>query len=250
MDRLFLIRASQASKILGRIGLTEIQYKRMRELQVRKSDTKQKPLTDNMVKELSELEADNNNPTLPQTCKTYLQEWYANDLDIMRSKYTDKGEYVEDDLIDFAIEKLGLGIGEKNRVRVSDEYFTGECDVDLPGVVIDVKASWDKKTLHEQALNKIDYDYKIQLIVYCHLYNKPKGILFYGLMDTPGEVNYGNEVTYSDMPDNERWIAYEVLANPELIEVIKQRVLLCRAYLIEYDILIKSKMGKLLQPNE
>lgn len=245
MDRLFLIRASQASKILGRVGLTDIQYKRMQELQFRKVDPKQKPLTDNMLKELVELEANHNNPELPQTCKTYLQEWYANDEDIIRSKYTDKGEYVEDDLIDFAVEKLGFGIGEKNRTRISDEYFTGECDVDLPECVIDVKASWNRKTLQEQAIKKIDYYYKIQLIVYCHLYRKPKGILFYGLMDTPEDVNYGNEILYNNMPDNERWVAYEVLANPELIEFIKLRVIECRKYLVEYDKLIKSKLGKL-----
>jgi hypothetical protein len=243
MERIFLIRASQASKILGKIGLTEIQYKRMQELQFRKYDPKQKPLTLNMFAELEQLEKDHNNPSLPQTCKTYLHEWYANDNDIMRSKYTDKGEYVEDELIDFAAEKLGYGIAEKNRVRLADEFFTGECDVNLHDAIIDVKASWNKKTLHEQALKGIDYDYKIQLIVYCHLYKKEKGILFFGLMDTPPDVNYGNEILYNELLDNERWIAYEVLANPEIIEALKARVKACRVYLEQYDELIKSKLG-------
>lgn len=237
----FRIRASQAHKILGRIGLTEVQEARMTELQ-----TRTKPLTPNMVTELKDLENKKNNPSLPQTCKTYLHEWYDGDDEQTRSKYTDKGEYVEDELIDFMAVQLGFGIAEKNRIRVSDEFFDGECDVDLPECVVDVKAPWNKTTLQQRALNGLDYEYKLQLIVYCHLYKKPKGIVFYGLMDTPPECNYDNEVIYSDMPVNERWIAYTVEANEEIIETLRKRVVMCRAYLEQYDKEIKAKLGCVL----
>lgn len=237
----FRIRASQAHKILGRIGLTEVQEARMTELQ-----TRTKALTPNMEKELKELEFKKNNPSLPQTCKTYLHEWYAGDQEEIRSKYTDKGEYVEDELIDYMAAQLGHGIAEKNRVRVSDEFFDGEADVVLDDCVIDVKAPWNKTTLHQRVLTGLDYEYKIQLIVYCHLYKKPKGVVFYGLMDTPPDCNYDNEVIYSDMPDNERWIAYGVEANEDIIETLRKRVIMCRAYLEQYDKEVKSKLGKLI----
>lgn len=242
MDKLFLINASCGNKIMGRIGLTDIQLAKMNELHER-SLGKGKALTDNMVKELIELERVHENPTLPQTAKTFLHEWYANDNEEIYSKYMAKGEIVEDDLIDFAIAQLGLGIGEKNRVRVSDEYFTGECDVNLDSCVIDVKAAWNKTTLHQRAIEKIDEDYKLQLEIYCHLYKKPLGILFHGLMDTPPDANNGNEIIYSDLPDNERWLAYSVHANPDRIEQVRERVKLCRVYLSQYDSFIKARLG-------
>lgn len=179
---------------------------------------------------------------LSQTCKTYLHEWYANDNEQIHSKYIDKGIAVEDDLIDFMAVQLGYGLAEKNRVRVSDEYFDGECDVELHDCIVDVKASWNKKTLHQQVLDGLDRDYELQLIGYCHLYKKPKGILFFGLMNTP-ETDWSNEIVYDDLPVNERWLAYNVPANPELIEQIIERVKQCREYLINYDKLIKSKLG-------
>lgn len=181
---------------------------------------------------------------LSQTCKTYLHEWYANDQEQIYSKYMEKGNEVEDDLIDFMARQLGYGMAEKNRVRVSDEYFDGECDVDFHDAIVDVKASWSRKTLHEQVLNGLDKDYEMQLKGYCHLYKKDKGILFFGLMNTP-ETNFSPEVVYEDMPENERWLAYNVKSDPEFIESVKEKVIQCREYLVEYDKLIKSKLGNI-----
>jgi len=181
---------------------------------------------------------------LSQTCKTYLHEWYANDNEQIHSKYMDKGNQVEDELINFMADVLGFGMADKNKVRVSDEFMEGECDVDLPNCVVDVKASWNRKTLQQQVIDGINSDYEWQLQGYCHLYNKPKAILFYGLMNTP-ETDYNAEVVYEDMPTNERWIAYQFDYDIDKITAIKERVELCRAYLIEYDKLVKSKLGRI-----
>lgn len=181
---------------------------------------------------------------LSQTCKSYLMEWYADDNEQISSKYMDKGIEVEDNLIDFMAAELGYGMAEKNREGASDEFMTGECDVNLHDCIVDVKASWNRKTLHQQVIDGIDKDYEYQLQGYCHLYNKPKGILFFGLMNTP-ETNFSNEIIYEDMPPEQRWIAYEIKANNEVIEAIKQRVIKCREWLFEYDKLIKSKLGKI-----
>lgn len=181
---------------------------------------------------------------LSQTCKSYLHEWYANDQEQIFSKYMEKGNEVEDDLIDFMARQLGYGMAEKNRVRVSDEFFEGECDVVFHDAIVDVKASWSRETLHKQVLNGLDKDYEMQLKGYCHLYKKDKGILFFGLMNTP-ETNWSPEVIYEDMPENERWLAYNVKADPEFIESVKQMVIQCREYLVNYDKLIKSKLGNI-----
>lgn len=181
---------------------------------------------------------------LPQTAKTFLNEWYANDNEQIYSKYMEKGINVENDLIDFMADVLGFGLAEKNRIKLEDEFFTGECDVDLPSCVIDVKASWNRKTLQSQVIDGLDKDYEAQLKGYCHLYKKDKAILFFGLMNTP-ENNYSEEIVYENMPVNERWIAYSIDADTEFINQVKDRVLLCRAYLEKHDILIKSTLGRL-----
>lgn len=181
---------------------------------------------------------------LSQTCKTYLHEWYANDQEEIYSKYMEKGIQVEPELIDFMAVQLGFGMAEKNIIRMEDEYMTGECDVDLPEHIVDVKASWNKKTLHQQVIEGLDPDYEKQIKGYCHLYKKPKGILFFGLMNTP-ETDWSDEVVFDNLPDTERWVAYEVQADNEFIEQVYQRVLQCREYLESYDKLIKSKLGTL-----
>lgn len=258
MEREFKIRASAASKILGRMGLTDTQLEKMNTLKKRAMDSEgprptQKPLTEIMKKELAGLISAHQNQgfqALPQTAKSYLHKWYAHDFDDTYSKQTAKGNWVELELIDFAAHKLGLGVQEKNEVRHSDEYFEGECDINAEQLIVDVKAPWDRETLHASAMAPLDFDYEVQIKVYCHLYNKPKGCVFYGLMDTPGDVNFGTDVYYeSTMPEDERWFAHYVNADPELIEHIKTRVILCRQYLEWYDEQIKSKLGKISQLN-
>lgn len=181
---------------------------------------------------------------LSQTCKTYLHEWYGNDNEQIHSKYMDKGIEVENDLINFMADVLGYGMADKNTVRLHEEWIEGECDVVFPDCIVDVKASWNKTTLHKQVLEGFDSDYRWQLIGYCHLYRKPKGILFFGLMNTP-ETDYSNEVIFEDLPPNERWLAYEVTPTIDEINAIKDRVIKCREYLLEYDKLIKSKLGRI-----
>lgn len=182
---------------------------------------------------------------LSSGCKTFLKEWYADDREEIFSKYLQKGNMVEGECIDFMANVLGFGVCSKNIDEpVEDEYFVGSCDVITSDAIIDVKSSWNRKTFQESVSDSIDSDYEWQGRGYMHLYNKEEFILFYGLLDTPPECNYDNEVIYSDMPENERWVAYKVLHQEELIQQIIDKVEKCREYLIEYDASIKSKIGR------
>lgn len=181
---------------------------------------------------------------LSSTCKTYLEEWYANDQEEIHSKYFDKGNMVEQECIDLMALVLEKGIVAKNLVSLEDEYFTGTCDVELDDLIVDVKSVWGRKGLHQACLG-LDKDYEWQLRGYMHLYKKNDAILFYGLVDTPEECNYGNEVIYSDMPINERWVAYNIKHDPELLQAIIDKVIKCREYLNEYHNKISNKLGKL-----
>ena len=177
-------------------------------------------------------------------CKTYLETWYANDNEQIHSKYFDKGNMVENECIDLMTNVLERGIAIKNDERLEDDYFTGTCDVQFDDCIVDVKSVWNRKGLHA-ACNGLDKDYEWQLRGYMQLYKKPKGILFYGLCDTPEGCNFGNEVIYSDMPINERWVAYNWESDSQLVQDIIDKVVKCREYLEEYDLYIKSKLGKI-----
>lgn len=241
----FKIHCSQIGKIMGRMGLTDKQKVRYDELFNRKYSDTAKPLTSNMEDELKVLHDAFLNPELPATATSFLKEWYAGDREEIWSKYTDKGNYVESDLIEFMGDQIGEGFASKNQdPPKEDEYFIGTCDVELSNVIIDVKAAWNVTTLHA-ALNGIDSDHEYQGRGYMRLYDKPEFIVFTGLMNTPAEVNFDREVIYDHIPENQRWVAYKVIRDVAIENEIIERVKMCRVWLAKYDQFIKSKIGKM-----
>lgn len=225
---------------MGRVGLTEKQEEELKWLNIKPTRT------DKQLETLNELIEKKNNAQLPQTAKTYLHEWYANDHESLYTKEINKGNAVEMDAIEFMCDILHLGFVERNLETKWDEHFTGTCDVDadILNAIIDLKAPWNRTTFQSN-ITGMNSDYKWQGIGYCHLWKREKFILFYALMDTPADVNYDKEVVYSDMPAEQRWIAYETPARPDLIEEVKSRVELCRTYLIEYDEKVRAKVGRI-----
>lgn len=181
---------------------------------------------------------------LSQTCKSYLASWYANDKDEIHSKYIDKGNEVESDLIDFMAVQLNYGLAEKCRKSASNEFMQGSCDVITNDAVIDVKAAYNLTSLHKHAIDGLMDEYFWQIVVYTKLYDRSKGIIFHGLLNTP-ETDYSAEIVFEDLPANERWLAYEVVPTEQDFEAIYDRVIQCREYLESYDKLIKSKLGHL-----
>lgn len=244
MNRIFKIHCSQIGKIMGRMGLTEKQEEEYNALYKRKNTEGEKPLTKKMEADLAELQRKKDNPELPSTATTFLKQWYAGEREEIYSRYIDKGNYVESDLIEFMGEQLGFDYAVKNQnPPIEDEYFIGTCDVELLKLIVDTKAAWDITTLHA-ALNGIDPDHEWQGRGYMRLYNKPEFIVFTGLMNTPAECNYDREVIYDHIPANERWVAYKVYRTVAIEMQIIDRVKLCRKWLEEYDKYVKSLIGR------
>lgn len=183
---------------------------------------------------------------LSVTAQTYLKEWYSNDNEQIHSKYFDKGNIMENDCIDFAQQVLGMGTMMKYAGdALSNEYITGTADVVLSNSIIDVKCPWNRKSLLD-SMGGIDEGYEWQGRGYMSLYGKEKFILFYGLMDTPADVCYQEEdISYSHLPDNERWLAYEVQHDQSKVDAIIAQVIKCRDYLAEYDKFVKVRIGKI-----
>lgn len=181
---------------------------------------------------------------LSQTAKTYLMEWYANEDKQIHSKYLEKGVMMELEAIQFAANVLELGVVEKNKINFTNDYMTGTPDVKEGELIVDCKCPWDRATFQSNVFG-IDKDYEWQLRGYMILTGATRAILFYALMDTDEAINYGEEVTYSDLPDEDRWIAYEVIHDEETEAKIIERVEMCRTWLNEYDQKVKSKLGRI-----
>lgn len=183
---------------------------------------------------------------LSSTCKTYLKEWYAEQMygerpDI-RSKYFDKGNMCEVEAIDLVAERLNLGLAFKNDQFYMNDHMTGTPDVVTEIMVIDTKCSWDGKTFLDSVASPINSDYEWQLLGYMWMTGRMEAKLCYCLLDTPEEANYGTEVIYSNIDVKQRFFAIDVLYDQAKIEQIKVKVEACRVWLAEYDLIIKSKL--------
>lgn len=182
---------------------------------------------------------------LSKTAQTYLMEWYADEHEEISSKYITKGLMQEDNAIDFMATTLNYGIAEKNINIFSNEWCVGTPDVIIGDTVIDLKCAWSTKTLLDSATS-LNTDYEWQLRGYMWLTGCTESILFYALMNTPALANYGVEVIYENLPINQRWVAYKFKRDESKEELIKQKVLECREWLVNYDAEIKKKLGNII----
>lgn len=155
--------------------------------------------------------------TLSKTCKTYLQELAIEELYGKRkdfsSKYTDKGNKVEDDAIKLAEQVLDLGFMIKNEEHFENDYLTGTPDVSTD-IILDVKSSWDATTFPFFAEDIPNKDYYYQLQGYMALTGKTKAYLCYCLINTP-------ELMVEDEVRRAHWKEYLIDESDELREHVE-----------------------------
>jgi len=194
---------------------------------------------------------------LSQTAKTYVEEQVLlakyGIVKTFNSRYTDKGNLVEDESIKLASEVLELGFILKNDEHFSNDWVTGTPDVNTDSLILDVKSSWDATTFPFFATEIPTKDYYYQLQGYMWLTGKQKSLLVYCLVNTPLDMvqdeirrahwnanlleeslDLIDEVqkrhNFDHIPDNRRVKVFEVERDDEVIEQIKERVELCREY--------------------
>ena len=194
---------------------------------------------------------------LSQTAKTYVEEQVLlakyGIVKTFNSRYTDKGNLVEDESIKLASEVLELGFILKNDEHFSNDWVTGTPDVNTASLILDVKSSWDATTFPFFATEIPTKDYYYQLQGYMWLTGKQKSLLVYCLVNTPIDMvqdeirrahwnanlleeslDLIDEVqkrhNFDHIPDNRRVKVFEVERDDEVIEQIKERVELCREY--------------------
>jgi len=194
---------------------------------------------------------------LSQTAKTYVEEQVLQAkygiVKTFNSRYTDKGNLVEDESIKLASDVLDLGFLYKNDEHFSNDWVTGTPDVNTDTILLDVKSSWDATTFPFFATEIPTKDYFYQLQGYMWLTGKQKSLLVYCLVNTPLDMvqdeirrahwnanlleeslDLIDEVqkrhNFDHIPDNRRVKVFEVERDDEVIEQIKERVELCREY--------------------
>lgn len=201
---------------------------------------------------------------LSQTAKTYVQDLVLLEKYGIRkefsSRYTDKGNEVEELSIALVNEVLNYKFIYKNDEHFENDWVTGTPDVNTDEVLIDVKSSWDASTFpfFETELPNKDYYYQLQ--GYMWLTGKQESVLAYCLIDTPLEmvedeirrahwklhlIDENTELRqeveskhkFGHIPNNRRVKYWFVQRDEQVIEQIKERVELCREY---YNLLMKT----------
>ena len=84
---------------------------------------------------------------LSKTTASYCEEWLKEQIygrkKEFTSKYTNKGNIVEQSSLDFVASELGYGSLVKNEESFMNDFLTGTPDAILDDHIIDVKNSWD-----------------------------------------------------------------------------------------------------------
>lgn len=188
---------------------------------------------------------------LSKTAKSYLEQLAKEELLGVRSefssKYTDKGNLVEDASISLVESVEDFGLLYKNEDSFENDYVTGTPDVLTDEVLLDVKSSWNIDTfpLFDKELKNKDYYYQLQ--TYMYLTGRTESYLCYCLVDTPqfiidAEIRKLDKPTEQDVNevklkhmfyDNTqkyRVKTFKVEFDAEVIEQIKERIDICREF--------------------
>lgn len=174
---------------------------------------------------------------LAKGVETIVQDWLKESIYGVKkefsSKYTDKGNMMEDAAIEMAIKWLDLPLlTTKNEKHFEDEYFTGTPDLILEDEILDIKCSWDcfSFPLFEDELPEKLYDYQLQ--VYMHLTGKRKARVVYVLMNTPEEIaQWEDKHDYNHVDKKYRIKTFEVAYDEKKIELMQEQVIKIRKYI-------------------
>jgi hypothetical protein len=194
---------------------------------------------------------------LSQTAKSYIEDLF-NELEFgyrkeFSSRYTDKGLEMEDEAIQFASEQFDWEFVVKNTERFTNDYITGEPDINTDSLLADIKCSWSLDTYPMFEADLKNKDYYWQLQGYMWLTGKTQAELVYCLMNTPlqivedevrrahwkaglidEDIDLRHEVqtkhNYDNIPSKLRVKRYIIERDEKAIEKIIEKVEIAREY--------------------
>lgn len=215
---------------------------------------------------------------LSKTCtshliEVYVLEKYGRDKDIT-TKYMEKGLAVEEDSITL-YSRIKKRFYKKNEIHLKNEFIKGMPDI-FEGesiynadVVPDIKSSWDLNTFFAVLADDVNSNYQAQLQGYSALTNAKVVRLAYCLVNTPEKIindelrklqwkmgvidPTGNELfqqaeeqlranmTFDDIPMDERLIEFEFDRDQDFIDEMYHRVTKCREWLCDFDVKMRNR---------
>lgn len=199
-----------------------------------------------------------------ETCKKYLmqvyiKEKYGRDREVI-NKYINKGLLVEEDSLTlYSLVKKTFFV--KNEKTFSNDFIVGTPDIITGEEVIDIKSSWSLETFMSVIHQPINKDYYYQLQGYMALTNLQKARLAYCLVSTPEPLILDEKnrikwkmgvsdpdtdevyiqsceyletaMRFDDIPKEERYIEFLLNRIDADMELVYERVKLCRQFLNE-----------------
>ncbi|CDY76145.1 hypothetical protein BGLT_05218 [Caballeronia glathei] len=155
----------------------------------------------------------------------------------------DKGIIVENTSIALLNDVLFTSY-TKNTERKTNDWLTGECDIDTGSKIIDIKSSWSLPTFPTTIRAGRDKDYEWQLRGYMLLWDRDEAEIAYCMVTTPDELIRfePTEIHYVDHIDPAlRVTRVPYQRDRALEEKIKQKVEAARAYFDEVVELIATE---------
>lgn len=130
------------------------------------------------------------NPDLTDAGKKYVRGvWLRNEKGIdvgWDSKYVQKGRAVEGDALNFLATHNDFGqLLFKNPKRRTANGLTGEPDAVLDHMIVEVKSPYTAETFINADLSRA---YEWQVRAYMELFDKPRAVVAFVLMDMPPEL--------------------------------------------------------------
>ena len=210
--------------------------------------------------------ADKDAGLLSLTSKSYVEEWVKEQFFGRKrefsNKYTIKGIEVEDKAIELYGDITNQKNLKKNEKQFENDFCTGTPDLILDDSIVDIKSSWNLWTfgLFDTEIKEKAYWWQLQ--GYMWLTDKQKAQLSYCLVDTPDELiekefnmqKWGVEeeerealldkivkdLNFGDIDKKYKTKIFDIERDDSAIEQIKERVVACRKYQDELNLILNS----------
>lgn len=167
-------------------NLETITEKQLDTLKTLQEKPKRTAIQENTLKEL--IAKRDKEPEAPAGLISHLWDIYDSAVYGIRedisSKQIDKGNICEEDSLGLLSSAIDYYL-VKNKTHFSNDWQKGTPDALWNDVVIDTKTSWNLRTFRNADLSLMYY---WQLMSYMWLTGSKKGLLAYGLVDTPEEI--------------------------------------------------------------
>lgn len=206
--------------------------------------------------------------------KTFCTAWYADvkygkwdPVKDIGNKYTSKGKSAEESSISL-VSRLEKRLFLKNEITIENEFLKGTPDIIIGDdpynaeKILDVKSPWDSETFFSNLNDGLVKQYEYQMQGYMAISGAPVAEVHFCLVDIPdfmweqermrlfrrmevvteesaefkaAEQQLWRNLTFGDMPIEERRIKFTVNRDEELIQKIYRQVEKCREYLPEIE---------------